>query len=82
MLGAGLAWFAFAVLADLAALVASSRVVDLDGRVGRLIPAVTAGFALQTLTGASPTCCRSSSAAGPTVTASSPESSSWPGRYG
>lgn len=52
MLGAGLAWFAFAVLADLAALVASSRVVDLDGRVGRLIPAVTAGFALQTLTGA------------------------------
>jgi nitrite reductase (NO-forming) len=52
MLGAGLAWFAFAVLADLAALAASSRVVDLDGRVGRLVPAVTAGFALQTLTGA------------------------------
>jgi nitrite reductase (NO-forming) len=52
MLGAGMAWFAFAVLADLAALVASSRVVDLDGRVGRLVPAVTAGFALQTLTGA------------------------------
>lgn len=26
--------------------------VDLDGRLGRLVPAVTAGFALQTLTGA------------------------------
>jgi nitrite reductase (NO-forming) len=52
MLGAGMAWFAFAVLADLVALAASPRVVDLDGRLGWLVPAVAAGFALQTLTGA------------------------------
>ena len=52
MLGAGMAWFAVAILADLAALAGSPQVVDLDGRVGRLVPAVTAGFALQTLTGA------------------------------
>jgi nitrite reductase (NO-forming) len=52
MLGAGMAWFAVVVVADLAALAGSQRVVDLDGRVGRLVPAVVAGFALQTLTGA------------------------------
>jgi nitrite reductase (NO-forming) len=52
MLGAGMAWFAVVVVADLAALAGSPRVVDLDGRIGRLIPAVVAGFALQTLTGA------------------------------
>jgi nitrite reductase (NO-forming) len=39
-------------VADLAALVASPRVVDLDARVAGLVPAVAAGFALQTLTGA------------------------------
>jgi nitrite reductase (NO-forming) len=52
MLGAGMAWFVVAVAADLGALAASPRVVDLGGRVGRLVPAVVAGFALQTLTGA------------------------------
>jgi nitrite reductase (NO-forming) len=52
MLGAGMAWFAVAVLADLAALATSPQVVDLDGRLARLVPVVVAGFALQTLTGA------------------------------
>jgi nitrite reductase (NO-forming) len=52
MLGAGVAWLAVAVVADLVALAASPQVVDLDRRVGRLVPAVAAGFALQTLTGA------------------------------
>jgi nitrite reductase (NO-forming) len=52
MLGAGMAWLAFALVADLAALAGSPQVVDLDQRVGRLVPAVAAGFALQTLTGA------------------------------
>jgi nitrite reductase (NO-forming) len=52
MLGAGMAWFAFAVLAELVALAGSPGVVDLDQRVGRLVPAVAVGFALQTLTGA------------------------------
>jgi nitrite reductase (NO-forming) len=52
MLGAGMAWFAVVVVADLAALAGSPRVVDLDGRIGWLVPAVVAGFALQTLTGA------------------------------
>jgi nitrite reductase (NO-forming) len=52
MLGAGIAWFALAVAADLVALAASRRVVDLDGRVGRLVPAVAVGFGLQVLTGA------------------------------
>jgi nitrite reductase (NO-forming) len=52
MLGAGMAWLVVAVLADLGALAASARVADLDGRLGRLVPAVVAGFALQTLTGA------------------------------
>jgi nitrite reductase (NO-forming) len=51
MLGAGMAWLAFALVGDLAALAGSPRVVDLDQRVGRLVPAVAAGFALQTLTG-------------------------------
>jgi len=37
---------------DLGALAASPQVVDLDGRVARLVPVVVAGFALQTLTGA------------------------------
>jgi nitrite reductase (NO-forming) len=52
MLGAGMAWLVVAVASDLVALAASPNVVDLDGRVARLIPAVVAGFALQTLTGA------------------------------
>jgi nitrite reductase (NO-forming) len=52
MLGAGMAWFVVAVAAGLGVLAASPRVVDLGGRVGRLVPAVVAGFALQTLTGA------------------------------
>jgi nitrite reductase (NO-forming) len=52
MLLAGIAWFTLAVLADLVILLASSRVVELDGRLGRLIPAVAVGFGLQTLAGA------------------------------
>jgi nitrite reductase (NO-forming) len=52
MLGAGLAWLAFAVATDLAALAGSARVVDLDQRVDRLVPAVVVGFGLQVLTGA------------------------------
>jgi nitrite reductase (NO-forming) len=52
MLGAGMAWLVVAVAGDLVALAAGSSVVDLDGRVARLVPAVVAGFALQTLTGA------------------------------
>jgi nitrite reductase (NO-forming) len=52
MLGAGIAWFTLAVAADLVALAASRRVVDLDGRVDRLVPAVALGFGLQVLTGA------------------------------
>jgi nitrite reductase (NO-forming) len=52
MLAAGTAWFAVAVLADLAALLASPQVVDLDRRAGRLVPVVVLGFGLQTLTGA------------------------------
>jgi nitrite reductase (NO-forming) len=52
MLGAGMAWLVVAVAGDLVALAVSGRVVELDGRVARLVPAVVAGFALQTLTGA------------------------------
>jgi nitrite reductase (NO-forming) len=52
MLGAGMAWLAVAVVGDVGALAASSRVVDLDGRLSRLVPAVVLGFGLQTLTGA------------------------------
>jgi len=52
MLGAGMAWFTVVVAGDLVAMAASARVVDLDDRVARLVPAVAAGFALQTLTGA------------------------------
>jgi nitrite reductase (NO-forming) len=52
MLGAGMAWLVVAVVADLGALVAAGRVVDLDGQLARLVPVVVAGFALQTLTGA------------------------------
>jgi nitrite reductase (NO-forming) len=52
MLGAGMAWLVVAVVADLGALAASDRVVDLDGQLARLVPVVVAGFALQTLTGA------------------------------
>jgi nitrite reductase (NO-forming) len=52
MLAAGIAWFAIAVAADLLALAGSDRVVDLDGRTGRLVPAVAVGFGLQVLTGA------------------------------
>ncbi|HYN18703.1 MAG TPA: hypothetical protein VEY96_11520, partial [Actinomycetes bacterium] len=83
MLGAGIVWLGFAVVADLAALAGSPQVVDLDRRIGRLVPAVVAGFALQTLTGgALTTCCRSSLAVAPTATASSAGSWSWPGRCG
>jgi nitrite reductase (NO-forming) len=52
MLGAGMAWLVVAVVADLGALAASRRVVDLDVQLARLVPVVVAGFALQTLTGA------------------------------
>jgi nitrite reductase (NO-forming) len=52
MLGAGMAWLVVAVVGDLGTLATSPRVVDLDGRLSRLVPAVVAGFALQTLTGA------------------------------
>jgi nitrite reductase (NO-forming) len=52
MLAAGTAWFAVAVLADLAMLLASAEVVDLDRRAGWLIPVAVLGFGLQTLTGA------------------------------
>jgi nitrite reductase (NO-forming) len=52
MLAAGAAWFSLAVVADLAALLGSDRVVDLDGRLGWLVPVVTVGFVLQTLAGA------------------------------
>jgi nitrite reductase (NO-forming) len=52
MLGMGMAWLVVAVLFDLGALATAARVADLDGRLARLVPAVAAGFALQTLTGA------------------------------
>jgi nitrite reductase (NO-forming) len=52
MLAAGVAWFVVAVAADLVALAGSRRVVDLDGRIDRLVPAVAVGFGLQVLTGA------------------------------
>jgi len=52
MLGAGMAWLVVVIAGDLITLAASSNVADLDGRVARLVPAVVAGFALQTLTGA------------------------------
>jgi nitrite reductase (NO-forming) len=52
MLGAGMVWLVVAVVADLVALLASRRVVDLDGQLARLVPVVVAGFALQTLSGA------------------------------
>ena len=52
MLGAGMAWLTVAVVADLGALAASPTVAGLESRVARLVPAVVAGFALQTLTGA------------------------------
>jgi nitrite reductase (NO-forming) len=52
MLGAGMAWLVVAVVADLGALAASPGVAALEDRVARLVPAVVAGFALQTLTGA------------------------------
>jgi len=52
MLAAGTAWLAFAVLADLVALLGSARVVDLDSRVAGLVPAVAVGFGLQVLAGA------------------------------
>ena len=52
MLGAGMAWLVVAVAGDLVALAVSSPVVELDSQVARLVPAVAAGFALQTLTGA------------------------------
>jgi hypothetical protein len=43
---------AFAVVADLIALLGSRRVVDLDSRVAGLVPAVAVGFGLQVLAGA------------------------------
>ena len=45
-------WLVVTVAADLGALAASRSVAGLEGRVARLVPAVVAGFALQTLTGA------------------------------
>jgi len=47
-----MAWLVVAVVADLGALAAAGQVVDLDGRLARLVPVVVARFALQTLTGA------------------------------
>jgi nitrite reductase (NO-forming) len=52
MLGAGVAWLVFAVVAELAALAGNPRVVDLDQRVDWVVPAVVVGFGLQVLTGA------------------------------
>jgi nitrite reductase (NO-forming) len=52
MLAAGVGWFVLVTLTDLAALLGSARVVDLDDLGGRLLPAVVVGFALQVLTGA------------------------------
>jgi nitrite reductase (NO-forming) len=52
MLAAGIGWLALAVLADLAALWGTDRVVDLDGRIGRLVPTVAVGFGLQVVIGA------------------------------
>ncbi|HZC99677.1 MAG TPA: hypothetical protein VFA46_05655 [Actinomycetes bacterium] len=52
MLAAGIGWFALAVVADLVWLLGADRVVDLDGRLGRLVPAVAVGFGLQVLAGA------------------------------
>jgi hypothetical protein len=82
MLGAGMAWLAVAVVADLGAVAASPTVADLEAHVARLVPVVVAGFALQTLTGASRTCCRWCSAAGRGATAAWAASSSWAGRCG
>jgi nitrite reductase (NO-forming) len=52
MLAAGVAWFALAVVTDLVWLLGTDRVVDLDGQLGRLVPAVAVGFGLQVLAGA------------------------------
>jgi nitrite reductase (NO-forming) len=52
MLLAGVGWFTLAVMVDLVILLASNRVTELDGLLGRLIPAVAVGFGLQTLAGA------------------------------
>ncbi len=52
LLAAGIAWFALAVVADLAALFASDRMVDLDSRIDGLVPVVAVGFGLQVLIGA------------------------------
>ena len=52
MLAAGVGWFVLVAATDLAALLGSARVVDVDGLGGRLLPAVVVGFALQVLTGA------------------------------
>lgn len=52
MLGLGILWFALAVAADLVALLGAGRVVDVDGRLGRLVPVVAVGFGLQVLAGA------------------------------
>jgi nitrite reductase (NO-forming) len=52
MLAAGMTWFTVAVAADLAAVATAPAVVDLDLRIGRLVPVVAVGFGLQVLTGA------------------------------
>jgi nitrite reductase (NO-forming) len=52
MLAAGVGWLLVAVATDLAMLLGSARVVDLDRHGGRLLAAVVVGFALQMLTGA------------------------------
>jgi len=79
MLGAGMAWFTVVVAGDLVAMAASPRVVDLDDRVARLVPAVAAGFALQTLTGALTYLLPVVFGRGAPATAGSPASSSWAG---
>jgi nitrite reductase (NO-forming) len=52
MLLAGTAWFALAVVGDQVIMLGGGRMVELDGRLGRLVPAVAVGFGLQTLAGA------------------------------
>jgi nitrite reductase (NO-forming) len=52
MLAAGIGWFTASVAADLAALLAADRLVDLDVRAGRLLVGVVLGFTTQVVAGA------------------------------
>jgi nitrite reductase (NO-forming) len=52
MLAAGVSWLVASVAVDLARLLGVDRVVDLDAHLGRLVPAVAAGFGLQMVMGA------------------------------